>query len=170
MRKAVLVSLFAIVATSLAMAQRSATASVPISLRVPGSITLSLKSVPVSVAVVAGTQRDFTAPLTVSWNLNPIDVPGFRVVAYFADPKTAVLDPSHGTALDATQLLVRWGPGNFLSFASDASPTLFRTSVLSGPRRGNLRQTLALKIADNALPTLPDGDYEGVLYLEVQHY
>ncbi len=171
MRRAIWVNLLAIAfMTGFAVAQTRSSASVPISLRVPGSISLSLNAVPVSLAVAQGAQREFAAPLTVSWNLNPAEVPGFRVVAYFSDPEAAVVDDSNGASAKATQLRVRWGTGDFLPFASDASTTLFRTSVLSGPRRGSLQQTLSVKFADSALPTLPDGDYRGVLYLEVRNY
>ena len=64
----------------------------------------------------------------------------------------------------------RWGEGQFLPFAGDATLTLFRTTILPELRRGQKQDSLELKIADGVAVSLPDGSYQGVLYLEVRHY
>jgi len=151
-------------------AQLTASASVPIVLRIPGTITLSLSSVPVSVAVANGTQRTFSVPVSLSWNLNPAEVPGFRLVAYYQDAGAALTDPATSTALPAATLRTRWGQGAFVPFASDATATLFQTSVLPAVRRGEKQDVLELKIDDALVPSLPDGSYQGTLFLEVRHY
>jgi hypothetical protein len=150
--------------------QMSASASVPIVLRIPGTITLSLSSVPVSVNVANGSQRTFSVPLSLSWNLNPAEVQGFRVVAYYQDAGAALTDVATSAALPAAALRTRWGQGAYLPFASDATATLFQTSVLPTVRRGEKQDVLELKIDDALVPLLPDGSYQGTLYLEVRHY
>jgi hypothetical protein len=139
-------------------------------LRIPGSVTLSLRSVPVSVSVGNGAQQTFSVPLSLNWNLNPAEVPAFRVVVYFSNPQAALMQRDSTQALPAQQLLSRWGRGDFLPFASDSTVTLFRTAILPGMRRGQKQDLLELKIADNAVPALAEGSYQGVLYLEVRYY
>lgn len=152
-------------------AQTSATSTVPIALRIPGSISLSLRSTPVTVSVENGVQQQFEVPLTVQWNLDPRDVPGFGVVAYFRDPQAALVDSDTDTSVPAGYVMARWGSGQFHPFqASDASLTVFHTTVLPELRHGNESQNLELKIADNATASLPNGEYQGVLYLEVRNY
>ena len=172
MRRRILAHLlFPVIASVSLWAQTTATASVPISLRIPGSISLSLQSTPVTVAVQGGVQQQFNVPLTVQWNLDPREVPGFGVVAYFRDPQAALVDPSNAASIPASDVLGRWGQGQFQSFhASDATLTLFHTTVLPELRRGSESQTLELEIAKNALAALADGEYQGVLYLEVRNY
>ena len=145
------------------------TANVPISLRVPGSISLSLQSVPVSVAVRDGSSQPFGVPVTVEWNLDPREVPGFRVVAYFRDPGAALVEASNGTSLKADDVEVRWGPNQPQRFQRGEA-TLFQTTVVSEQRRGKESQALSLSIADDAGSVLGDGEYQGVLYLEVRSY
>ena len=168
MRPIMLVVLLSMVSLA-SYAQLSASASVPIVLRIPGSITLSLRSVPVSVSLTDGAQRTFTVPLALSWNLNPAEVQAFRVVAYFQDSGAALTNPTTSTALPATKLLTRWGTSAFAPFASDATASLFHTSVFEN-RRGEKQDSLELKIDDAMATSLPNGSYEGTLYLEVRHY
>lgn len=152
-------------------AQVSSTASIPIVARIPGSISLSLRSTPVTVTVQGGAQQEFNIPLTVQWNLDPRETPGFRVMAYFRDPGSALVDPVGATSVPASDVLARWGHTPFQPLdANDSAFTLFRTSVLPDRRRGNESQILELKIADPAVITLPDGAYQGVLYLEVRNF
>jgi hypothetical protein len=170
MKRVILVVLTTALLSSPMLGQLSASASVPITLRIPGSLTLSLRSMPVSVNVASGTQMTFSMPLSVEWNLDPREVPAFRVVAYFQNNQAALVEPASATAIPATHLISRWGQGEFLSFTSDATVTLFRTTILPGLRRGKKQNLLELKIADYAAASLPDGSYQGVLYLEVRHY
>jgi hypothetical protein len=152
-------------------AQTSSTASVPIVLRIPGSISISLQSTPVIVAVQNGQQQQFEVPLTVRWNLDPSETPGFGVVAYFRNSNAALQEPESATAIPASSVMARWGQTRFQSFKSgDATLTLFRTAVLPDARRGTTSQTLQLRIADDLVPTLPNGEYQGALYLEVRNY
>lgn len=164
----ILLSLF----SSLALwGQVSATATIPMSVRVPGSISLSMHSTPVSIAVTQGTQRQFEIPLSVEWNLDPRETTGFRVVAYFNSPGAALTDFESGISVAATSIVARWGEGSFLPFQhNDSRVSIFSTSVLGDLRRAKQSQTLQVKIADETLAFLPDGDYQGTLYLEVQNY
>jgi len=151
--------------------QVKAMAGVPMSVRIPGSITLSLQATPVSIAVTQGTQRQFEVPLSVEWNLNPVETQGFRVVAYFNAPRTALTDFDSGASVAANQVVARWGEASFQPFqTSDSRLTIFSMSVLGEQRRARQSQTLQVKIADDAVGALPDGDYQGTLYLEVQNY
>jgi len=101
--------------------------------------------------------------------LNPADVQAFRVVAYFHDPAAAVTDPATYTAIPANRILTRWGTEAFTPFASDGAATLFQTSVFSN-RHGEKQNLLELKIDNAMMASLPDGSYQGTLYLEVRHY
>jgi len=157
--------------SSLVSAQVSTTSSVPMSARVPGSISLSLRSTPVSIAVLGGAQTQFEVPFSVEWNLNPSETPGFRVVAYFHDSQAALTDMPSSTSVPTKDVMARWGDSLFRSFdEAGTSLTLFQTTVLPDLRRGQKSQTLQLKIADDALSSLPDGIYQGTLYLEVRNY
>jgi len=166
----ILVGLSVLLVSLCSHAQLSASASVPIVLRIPGTITLSLSSVPVAVDVANGSQRTFSVPLSVSWNLNPAEVQGFRVVAYYQNAGAALTDAATSTALPAASLRTRWGQGSFIPFASDATATLFQTSILPTVRRGDKQDVLELKIDDALVPSLPDGSYQGTLFLEARHY
>ncbi len=170
MRKAILVFLTSTLMWVPGFGQLATSASVPISLRIPGSITLSLQTVPVDVNIVGGNQRTFSVPLSVSWNLDPREVPAFRVVAYFQNSQSALVEPSSAAAVPASSLISRWGQGEFMPFSSDNTVTLFRTTILPAIRRGEKNDVLELRIADPAASSLPDGSYQGVLVLEVRHY
>jgi hypothetical protein len=98
------------------------------------------------------------------------EVPAFRVVARLQDGPAALADPATLTAVPATELVSRWGEGEFLPFTSDATATLFRTNILPDLRRGQKQDVLELKITDAAAASLADGSYQGVLYLEVRYY
>lgn len=150
--------------------QTAASASVPIVVRIPGSISISLRSTPVTVTVQNGQQQQFEVPLTVQWNLDPRETPGFGVVAYFRSSDAALMESDSATAVPAGNILARWGEAQFRPFRGDATLTLFHTAVLPDMRRGTTSQTLQLKIADNLVAALPNGEYQGVLYLEVQNY
>ena len=168
MRRALFVCLTFLCSVAL-WSQTSATSSVPISVRIPGSITLSARIVPVSIAVSRGAQEEFGVPITVSWNLDPREVPGFRVDAYFSNQQAALVETNSGVGISAGDLLARCG-GDYLPFDSSGSVTLFRTAILSDSRRGQQQETLSLKVADRTLATLRDGTYQGVLTLEVRNY
>lgn len=170
MRRVILTFLASLLISLPMFAQLSASAGVPISLRIPGTISLSLQSVPVSIAVNQGSQQTFSIPLSVSWNLDPREVPAFRVVAYFQNSQAALLEPESSTTISASELVSRWGEGQFTPFTSDATLTLFRTTILPDLRHGQNQGALELKIADGVAASLPDGSYQGVLYLEVRHY
>jgi hypothetical protein len=125
--------------------------------------------VPVSVKVAGGAQEEFGVPVTVSWNVDPREVPGFRVNAYFSDQAVALLEPTIGAAIPANELMARWGDG-YLPFDANGTVTLFRTAILPDLRRGQRQEMLSLKIVDSALPSVQDGTYQGVLTLEVRNY
>jgi hypothetical protein len=154
-----------------AYCQINSSATVVISARLPGSITLSLRSTPVSISVANGAQSRFTVPLSVQWNLDPREVPAFGVIAYFRNPSAALTDSSNGTPLPAEAILAKWGNASFGRFNQvDGSLPIFHTAVTPNDRRGALSQPLELKISDEAVSSLSNGDYQGVLYLEVRNY
>ena len=168
MRQSALTIAMVVFALSL-WSQTRSSASIPLSLRVPGSISLNLHSVPVLVAVRNGNSQAFQVPVTVEWNLDPRETPGFRVAAYFRDPNAALEEVTRGTNLRADELMVCWGSNQAQHFQSGEA-TLFQTTVASDQRRGQESQALSLRIADAEASSLGDGDYQGVLYLEVRSY
>jgi hypothetical protein len=152
-------------------AQVSASATVTITARLAGSISLSLQSTPVAVTVDHGVQSGFLVPLSVEWNLDPRETPAFGVTAYFRDPHAALSDKVGGNTVSAGQVLAKWGTPSFSPFSDvDGRVQIFDTAVLPGRRRGQRSENLELKIAEDTLASLPDGDYQGVLYLEVRNY
>jgi hypothetical protein len=167
MRRTVLTAAMVVFAVS--VWAQSRTSSVPISLRVPGSISISLHSVPVLVAVRNGNSQSFQVPVTVEWNLNPQETPGFSIAAYFRDPNAALEEVTSGTSLRADDLTVSWGADQGQLFQSGEA-TLFQRAVDSGQRRGKESEALSLSIANDVVATVEDGDYQGVLYLEVRSY
>ncbi len=152
-------------------AQVSASAGVPIRLKIPGSITLNLKEVPVSIAIQEGTQQQFQVPLSVSWNLDPREVQGFRIVGRVANRRAALVNDADGFLVPSSSVLSRWLLRGESSFAStDEDHALFQMAILPYARRGNEQGPLQLKISDEELQNLSDGNYNGVLYLEVISY
>jgi hypothetical protein len=155
-----------------AYAQLTSSATVTITARIPGSISLSLRSTPVAVAVSHGAQSGFTVPLTVEWNLDPRETPAFSVAAFFREPNAALLNTVTATVIPAENISARWGDQNqFVPFQrTDGTVVLFHTAVLPDLRRDTQSRNLELKIDDIVAAGLPDGDYQGVLYLEVRNY
>jgi hypothetical protein len=150
--------------------QLTAGAAITMTARLPSSITLNLKSIPVSINVADGTQQPFSAVLSMRWNVDPHEVPAFRVVAHFRNAQSALVDPTGTTSIPASDLVSRWTGSQFLPFGADATIILFQMTVEPEHRMGAKRAPLELKIADDQVNSLPDGAYTGVLEIEVRQY
>ncbi len=167
-RRTILAFLMVTITSLPVQGQLNATASITLTARLPSSITVSLHTVPVAVDVAGGVQQTFAIPLSLKWNVDPHEIPGFRIVTYFQNGHAAMVDPVVGAAVSATDMLARWGATPFLPFSPDGTVTLFRLNVEPGLRRGEKNDILELKIVDDAANSLPGGSYRGVLNIEVR--
>jgi hypothetical protein len=150
--------------------QLNARAGITLKARLPSSVTVSVHTIPVEIRVSDGVQQVFSTTLAVKWNVDPQEIPAFRVVASFHDANAALLEPWTSTVIRAGDLECRWGPREYQRFGADASITLFSATVPPEVRQGEQHHGLQMKIADDRLPSLPDGSYEGVLIIEVRQY
>lgn len=154
------------------LAQTGARVSTALSARVPSSVALSVSSAPVLLSVQSSDRvpTEFTLPMHVKWNLNPAEVRGFEIVAYFSDPSSALTHDSQPVSLPASSLLARLGEGDFKPFSpADGRLSVSNVSAANDGRRGERLQLLELK-GSSELTVIPQGDYRGVLYLEVREY
>ena len=145
-------------------------AGITLTARLPSSITVNLHTVPVSVKISDGIQQPFSTLLSVKWNVDPREIPAFRVVATVRNGNAAMKDVSTTTAIPAADLESRWGDKEFVSFDLAATLTLFEMTVEPEHRQGEKQGLLELKVADRAISSLPDGSYQGVLDIEVRNY
>lgn len=157
----------------------SASGSVTITAVVRGSVTVNVRSVPLSFAFdPADPAANYAAfPVTVTWNMNPTEVQGFQVIGYFANSAAALLNPENGATVPSSHVLGRMNSGPFRAFGdtSEVGPpggslTLMRQSVVTGAARGTRSSLLEMRLDQENLPDLPKGNYEGMLYIEVRHY
>jgi len=169
-----------LLASQLGSAQHlSATGSVTIKAVVRGSVTVNVKSIPLSFDFdPADPARNYAAvPVVVSWNLNPAEVQGFQIIGYFGNSSTALLNSEHGATVPSSHVLGRMDAGPFRPFSdtSEVGPpggslSLMRQSIVHGDSRGTRASLLEMRIDQDNLPNLPKGNYEGMLYIEVRHY
>src|SRR5437879_5709816 len=68
---------------SLELAEKLQGASIGLVAKLPGSVTLTKRMVPVSWMVRTGAQATVMVPVEVSWNLDPRETQSFRVLARF---------------------------------------------------------------------------------------
>ncbi len=169
MFRAIAIATLAVFGSQAGWAQTSAQASITLIARVPSSVSLSVNSLPVSLSIRAANQfaGDFQFPLQVKWNLNPAEVQGFAVVAYFADPSAALTGSQPGS-LAASSLLARLGPGDFRPFLADGKVSLCNVTAANDGRMGQRVQIFELKNGNDG--SVPEGDYHGTLYFEVRQY
>ncbi len=158
--------------------QLAASASIAITATLHGHISLSTRSVPVSIPLDPDRPDTNYAsfPLELEWNLNPSEVQGFEVIGYFFDPAAALVNSS-GTAVPATHVLGRWDSTLFQPFNQihetgmhGASLSLMSEHIEHGRSRGSRSELFELKIDPQIVPGLSGGDYRGVIYIEVRHY
>ena len=163
----------------ISVGQKSASASVAITATVHGSLSINVRTVPLTLdlASAAGARNYFAVPVVVQWNLNPAEVHAFEVVAYFADPGAALRDAATGVAIPSAYVLGRIGQGGYRPFAESnyagpagGSLSLFRTAIVPGASRGQRQDLLEIKVDEALLPGLPENSYRGTLYLEARHY
>ncbi len=170
MLRAVTTAIIAVFGAMAGWAQTSAQASIILTARVPSSVTLSVDSQPVSLSIKASDQptANVEFPLRVKWNLNPAEVQGFEIVAYFADPSSPLINELQPVSLPVPSLLARLGTGDFRPFNSAGRASLTTITVAAEGRQGQRSQVFQLKNSNQA--AVPDGEYHGVVYFEVRQY
>ena len=72
----------------------SASATVRLTAFKPSSISVSVHEVPLAFDFQpSGSNPPLAIPVTTIWNVNPLEVRGVELVAYFADPEHALTTP-----------------------------------------------------------------------------
>lgn len=139
------------------------------------AITLSVEEVPLSFVVEGALANTMTVPVTAKWDVNPTEVRGFDIIGYFADPSAALR--MNDTNVPAAAMQASYSGTPFQSFTNANLHTLRDNAlVLAGERtmrgnhQGQRHDTLALRIDPLWQQSIPDGEYRGMLYLEVRHY
>lgn len=178
-RLAVVVGVLCLLLSKSTLAQQpSCNATVPIRAVVRGSISLSVRTAPVSLELHPSepTRNSALVPVSVQWNLNPAEVRGFELIGYFADPLRALTNHEYGFDLTSDHVLGRVDSGSFKYFSRNdplapagESLSLLNEQVFPGHARGQHTAVIQLRV-DDSVPGLPQGRYEGVLHIEVRHY
>jgi hypothetical protein len=152
--------LILVVATACtARAQLRAGASIGLVAKLPGSVTLTERMVPVSWMVRNGSQTTVMVPLEVSWNLDPRETQSFRVLARFV---------GEGELL-ASAVQARMEGGEFRDFPmKNGQSVLFNVAISARNRQGREQRMMELKIDNAVAASLADGVYRGRLSLEVR--
>lgn len=175
-RRVSLVLFLVLVLTAGCAAQNlSASASVTIRATKLSSITLSLRQVPVAFDVTDQHSTQVSIPLTTSWNVSPREVQGFEIVGYFANPDAALL--SETNAIPAQMVEAQFNNGPFRAFnqSNPVAPaggalSLATQQIMAGVTVGNRSDLLTMRVAESLESPIEDGEYRGVLYLEVRHF
>jgi hypothetical protein len=157
----------------------SSSSSVTITAVVRGSVTINVRTIPLSFDFdPADPSKNYAAfPMSVTWNLNPAEVQGFQVIGYFANSAAALMNHEDGVTVPSSRVLGRMDSGPFRAFGDTnevgppgGSLTLMRQSIVNGAARGTRASLLEMRLDQENMPDLPKGNYEGMLYIEVRHY
>jgi hypothetical protein len=152
----ILVSLTAFSAV-VSHAQLQASASVSLSARLPGSINLRQREVPVLITVLDGKQECAASTVDVSWNLDPRETESFRVIATLLSDSPLLSD----------NLLVTVD-GNDLRPLSSTSRkiVLFNVPIRFNNRQGTQQHLLRFRLADGSAELFKT--YRATLSLKVE--
>jgi len=158
--------------TTSALAQNSASASISLVARLPGSITLSIPVLPVAVTVHDGIESEFTVPLSVVWNLDPRETQSFQVIGHFRDATAALSQRDGQASIPVWDLIMQSNRSEKgrTQILRNAEITLLNLAISTSNRRSEYYQSVKFKIDSEILRTLPEGIYTGVLSLEVREY
>jgi hypothetical protein len=155
-------------AASSAHAQDSSRATVSISARLPGYVRLTENEVPFIVGVHDGNSSLVDVPVEVTWNLNPKQSQGFRLVASFRG--TGLLQIETGKIVPTETAEMRVGESAFRPLTSSHSIVLYAQPITSISRQGKERKMLEVEVVPTTASSLPDGKYYGLLHLEAESW
>ncbi len=155
----------------------SASAAVRLIAIKPSSISVSVHEVPLEFDFQPNISNPALAvPVTTSWNVNPLEVRGVEVVAYFADPEHALTSPEaafipardvlgrvDGSAYRAFDQTNRFGP-------AASSLRLLSEPISSANRLATRNQLLEIRLNETRLQNQPSARYSGVLQIEARYY
>lgn len=155
----------------------SASAAVRLIAIKPSSISVSVHEVPLAFDFQPNISNPaLPVPVTTSWNVNPLEVRGVEVVAYFADPEHALTSPEaafipardvlgrvDGSAYRAFDQTNRFGP-------AASSLRLLSEPISSANRLATRNQLLEIRLNETRLQNQPSARYSGVLQIEARYY
>jgi hypothetical protein len=155
----------------------SASASVRLTAFKPSAISVSVHEVPLAFDFQPNVVNPPLAiPVTTIWNVNPLEVRGVEVVAYFADPEHALSTPE-SFFIPARCILGRVNGSPYRPFIestrigpSASSLRLFTETVSSGNARATRSQLLEIRLDETRLQGRAAGRYSGILQIEARYY
>ena len=155
----------------------SAPATVRLTAFKRSSISVSVHEVPLAFDFHPSVDNaPLAVPVTTMWNVNPLEVRGVEVVAYFADPERALGSPEFAF-IPARYVLGRVDGGPYRAFAEDSrlgpaasSLRLLAETVSSANARATRNELLEIRLDETRLHDRPTGRYSGVLQIEARYY
>ena len=141
------------------------------------SITVSVREVPLAFDFEPDfAQPPLTIPVITTWNVNPLEVRGVEVVAYFVDSERALLS-SELVAVPARYVVGSVDRGPYRAFAEshqigpmESSLRLMDELISSGNTRATRNQLLQIRMDEAHLHQWPADLYSGVLQIEARYY
>ncbi len=141
------------------------------------SISVSVHEVPLAFDFHPSVNdAPLAVPVTTMWNVNPREVRGVEVVAYFADPEHA-LSSSEFTFIPARYVLGRVDGGPYRAFAESnrvgpagSSLRLLSESISSTNTRATHHQLLEIRLDEPSLHDRLTARYSGILQIEARYY
>lgn len=155
----------------------SASATVRLTAVKPSSISVSVHQVPLAFDFQPNMSNPpLAVPVTTTWNVNPLEVRGVEVVAYFADPEHA-LSSAVFAFIPARYVLGRVDGSSYRPFGesnglgpSGSSLRLLSETVSSANTRATHNQLLEIRLDETRLQDQPPARYSGVLQIEARYY
>jgi hypothetical protein len=155
----------------------SASATVRLTAFKPSSISVSVHEVPLAFDFQSNiVNPPLAIPVTTIWNVNPLEVRGVELVAYFADPGHALTTPE-SFFIPARYVMGRVNGNSYRAFlesnrigASASSLRLFAETVSSGNARATRNLLLEIRLDETHLQDHPAGRYSGILQIEARYY
>jgi hypothetical protein len=115
-------------------------------------------------------------PVTTVSNVNPLELRGVELVAYFADPEHALTTPE-SFFIPARFVMGRVNGNSYRPFLesnrigpSGSSLRLFAEAVSSANARATRNQLLEICLDETHLQDRPAGHYSGILQIEARYY
>jgi hypothetical protein len=155
----------------------SASATVRLIAVKPSSISVSVHEVPLAFDFQPNiTNAPLALPVTTTWNVNPLEVRGVEVVAYFADPEHALTSPE-AAFIPARNVFARVDGSPYRPFdqtnrfgPAGSSLRLLSESISSANRLATRNQLVEIRLDETRLQDQPPGHYSGVLQIEARYY
>jgi hypothetical protein len=129
---------------------------------------------------VDNTTNNFPSPVVIQtrWDLNPGQTGSVRVIAWFANPAQALLNPASGTPIPSSRMRGRVATGVpvvFTAFtqnpvggvgAAGGSLQLLNVNVTGANKTTTRSDNLQLQLDLTGAPVLPPGTYSGTLNIQ----